>query len=179
MNEALLRSVAVSPAIFSERALLENLFQFYAYDFSEFAGPDSGELQFNGDGRLDAYPFMNAYWTESDRWPLLIRVGGRLAGFALVNARSHTGEPIDRNMGEFFVARKYRRHGVAAAAVRQILTLHPGKWEIAIAARNIPAQAFWSKTISTAPNVSELASREMDDSQWRGPILTFVAASPN
>ena len=102
--------INVAPASAAERPLLEGLFQFYVYDFAEFATPELTAFEFDEAGRLAAYPHMDTYWNNADRWPLLIRVDGRTAGFALVNTQSHCGEPIDRNMGEFFVARRYRRH---------------------------------------------------------------------
>jgi len=39
-----------------------------------------------------------------------------LAGFALLNDKSHTGDKVDRNVAEFFVLRKYRGSGIATAA---------------------------------------------------------------
>jgi predicted acetyltransferase len=78
-------------------------------------------------------------------------------------------------MAEFFVARKHRRHGVGAEAVRQILALYPGRWEVAVVARNPNAQAFWPWVIAASPNVSDLVRHEGDGEQWRGPIWSFRA----
>jgi predicted acetyltransferase len=82
---------------------------------------------------------------------------------------------VERNMGEFFVLRKYRRRGVASEAVRQVLAAYPGRWEVAVVARNAAAQSFWPRAIAAAPNVSELERREGDGEHWRGPIWTFLA----
>ena len=169
--------VAVSIASAAERRLVENLFQFYVYDFSEFSGAATAEFEFDSNGRFAPSPSMDAYWTQADRKPLLIRSGGRLAGFALLNKHAHSGAPVDWNMGEFFIARKFRRSGVASEALRQILAAYPGVWEIAIAGRNAPAKAFWPKAIAAAPNMSRLTSQEINDDRWRGPIWTFAAAA--
>ena len=120
---------------------------------------------------------MDAYWTDPDRWPLLIRVNGEAAGFALINTHSHHGGQVERNMGEFWVARKHRRGGVGAEALRQILALHPGRWEVAIAERNLAARAFWPRAIAAAPNVRELRETAGDGEHWIGPIWTFEALS--
>ena len=80
--------------------VIEGLFQFYAHDFSEFAAPDSTAFDFNEEGRFFEYPHMASYWCGADRWPLVIRVDGRTAGFALVNTLSHCGETIDRESRE-------------------------------------------------------------------------------
>ena len=168
-------SVEVAPATLADKPLIEGLFQFYAYDFSELEPVGSRDFAFTADGRFEAYPYMDAYWSEPDRWPLLIRVGGEAAGFALINTHSHRGGSVERNMGEFWVARKHRRAGVGAEALRRILALHPGRWEVAIAERNTAAQAFWPRAIAAAPNVRELKETAGDGEHWTGPIWTFVA----
>jgi predicted acetyltransferase len=76
-------------------------------------------------------------------------------------------------MAEFFVARKYRRCGVATEAVRQILALYPGHWEIAAAERNAAARAFWPDALAAAPNICQLVRLEGDSERWRGPIWSF------
>ena len=169
--------LTVSAASSAERPLIEGLFQFYAHDFSEFAAPDSTAFDFNEEGRFFEYPHMASYWCGADRWPLVIRVDGRTAGFALVNTLSHCGETIDRNMAEFFVARRYRRHGNASEAARQIFERYPGRWEVAVAVRNLPAVSFWPKAIERAPTVSNVEQREQNDERWRGPIWHFDASS--
>lgn len=106
----------------------------------------------------------------------LILLKDKLVGFALLNTRSHRGGTIERNMGEFFIARKHRRRGLATEAVRQILMTYPGRWEVAVVERNLAAKAFWPKAIAAAPNVSELIRLEGDGEHWRGPIWSFFAA---
>jgi predicted acetyltransferase len=64
-----------------------------------------------------------------------------LVGFALVNTQSHHGSSIEHNMGEFFVARKYRRLGVATKAAGEILRQYPGAL-VAVAERNLAARMF-------------------------------------
>jgi predicted acetyltransferase len=167
------KRVSVTPAAKVERPLVEALFQFYAYDFSEMEPTGSADFEFNAQGRFDDYTYMADYWRDANRWPLLIRLDGRLAGFALVNARSHRGGSVERNMAEFFVARKFRREGVATEAVRQILALHPGRWEVAVVERNAAAKAFWPRAIAAAPTVRDLERVEGDGVHWMGPIWTF------
>lgn len=168
--------VRVTPAGEAERALIEGLFQFYLYDFSEMEPPEATDLVFEEDGRYRPFPPLATYWDEADRWPLLIRVGGRPAGFALINTHSHKGGHVARNMGEFFVARKYRGGAIATEALRQVLALHPGPWEVAVVARNARAKVFWPRALAAA-GVRELVLDERDDDHWKGPIWSFVAAS--
>ena len=169
------RQVSVTPAGAAERPLIEGLFQFYVYDFSELEPSGSSALSFNDAGLFDPYSHLPEYWTAPDRWPLLIRVDGQLAGFVLINTLSHRGGAVERNMAEFFVARKYRGDGVAAEALHQVFALHPGRWEVAVVARNARALAFWPRAIAAAPTVRDLERLERDDEHWKGPIWTFVA----
>lgn len=167
--------LSVTPALPAEQPLIANLFQLYTYDFSELEPAGSERFEVGADGRFEDYPYLPAYWTEADRWPLLIRLGDAVVGFALVNTHSHlTGGPVERNMAEFFVLRKHRRGGLATRAVAQVLKRHPGRWEVAVAARNTSALAFWPRALAAA-GVSGLERLEGDGEHWTGPIWTFVA----
>jgi len=169
-------SVGVTIAGVAEKALIARLAQFYIYDFSELEPVESPRLTFDEHGAFSPLPQFDAYWTEEGRHALLIRADGAPAGFALINTHSHRGGTIERNMGEFFVARKYRRRGVAREAVGRVLSLYPGRWEVAVAERNTAAKAFWPQAIAAAPNVSGLVRLEGDGTHWRGPIWTFTAS---
>jgi predicted acetyltransferase len=169
--------IRVERASTAERALIEGMSRFYIYDFSEMESAGSDEMDFDQRGDFGVLPYLPEYWTESGRHALLIRLGDKPVGFALINTHSHRGGSIERNMGEFFVARKYRRRGVAAEAVGQILALYPGRWEVAVVERNIAAKAFWPRAIAAAPNASDLVRLEGDGEHWRGPIWTFLAST--
>jgi len=166
--------VTLETAAPERRAALENLFQLYTHDFSDFwTDREDGELE--EDGRFPAYVYLDSYWTELDRTPFLIRAGGRLAGFALINRFSHSGLPLDHAVAEFFVVRKHRRSGVGFAAATQIIGARPGLWELAVARRNTGALPFWRRVTSAiaGPAVEEI---NRDDTLWDGPILRFRSA---
>jgi predicted acetyltransferase len=166
--------VTISRAEPFERSLIEGLFQFYIYDFSEFEAAGSDRFDVNAEARFEPYPLLDQYWRDPDCVPLLIRVGGELAGFALINAFAHSGGACDRSMAEFFIMRKYRRDGVGAAAVADVLALYPGRWEIAVARRNVPAIAFWPRVVGALARVKDLTIADFDTEMWRGPILQFT-----
>ena len=166
--------VDVTLAQASERVLIEGLFQFYIYDFSELEPPASEDFEPGPDGRFAAYPHLDSYWSDKTCTPLIIRRDGRPAGFALINAVSRSGQPVDRNMAQFFVMRKHRRAGVAQAAVRTILTRYPGRWEAAIVERNTAGRAFWPAAIAATPGVTGLITLQGDGVHWTGPILSFT-----
>lgn len=163
--------VEIGPARADEREILENLFQLYVHDFSEqWAGTERGELE--EDGRFAHYP-LESYWREAGRIALLLRVGGHLAGFALINDHAHSGRPAERNMAEFFVVRKHRRGGVGLAAARAIFRRYPGLWELAVARQNTGALAFWRKTIRAPTIAREIEETMTDGPRWDGTIFRF------
>ena len=175
--QAVAEAVSVKLASSSERRVIEGLSQFYIYDFSEMEPTDSSKLEFDDQGSYPLLPNLDSYWRLEAFWPLLIRLEQSLVGFALINTHSHGGGSVEHNMAEFFVARKYRRRGVATEAARRIFARYPGFWEVAVAARNLRALAFWSHALAEAPNVGQLAMREGDGAHWRGPIWSFRTAA--
>ncbi|HEY9217585.1 MAG TPA: acetyltransferase [Phenylobacterium sp.] len=164
-------AVTLEPAQPHHAVAIANMMQLYTHDFSEqWAGQDRGEL--GEDGLFDAYPYLDSYWSEPDRVPLLIRNAGALAGFCLLNRHAHGAQPVDRNMAEFFVVRKHRSAGVGAAAASLAFAAYPGVWEVAVARRNLRALPFWRRTIETLPNLRDL--HELTDAtDWDGTIFRF------
>ena len=156
----------------SQRETLANLVQLYIHDFSEFLSTKR-KLSVEEDGRFADLLRLEDYWTEADRSVWFIRAGGELAGFALLNARSHCERPVDFNMGEFFVMRTFRRDGIGARAAIDLIQMHPGQWEIAVSARNPPALAFWPRVITSA-DAREVEQIEGDGEAWTGPIWRFA-----
>lgn len=160
-------AIALSPVTKAERPVLENLMQLYIYDWSELRALDVA-----ADGRFPEYP-LDAYWEEDGRHALLLRVDGRLAGFALVSARSRlTGAPGVFDMAEFFVMRRYRRRGVGLRAATAAFDRFKGPWEIRQHDENAAATAFWRRAIDryTRGNYREV---RWNDGAWIGPVQTF------
>jgi len=165
-------AVEIVAALPEDRAALANMMQLYSHDFSElWAGGPRGEL--GPDGLFTAYP-LDAWWREPGHIPLVVKVGGFLAGFALLDRMSHTGQPLDRNMAEFFIVRKHRRSGVGTAAARAIFNRYPGRWETAIARANQAALAFWRAAIE--PLAEEVELVDVESALWDGPVLRFRIA---
>src|SRR5262245_9820874 len=93
-----------------QEAVFAQLMQLYYYDLSELVGVEIGDA-----GR---FPFAHhrSYWADGRYHPFLIRAGGHLAGFSVVDTRSRlTGEPL-RDMSQFFVLRRHRGGGVGERA---------------------------------------------------------------
>ncbi len=156
----------------SQRGTLANLVQLYIHDFNDFLTPER-KIGVGDDGRFGDVLQMDRYWSEADRAVWFIRAGDALAGFALLNRHSHCERPVDFNMGEFFIARPYRRDGIGARAAIDLINMHTGQWEIAVGARNAPALTFWPRVVAAA-NASDVERVNGDGKQWTGPITRFV-----
>ena len=155
----------------SERVLLENLAQFYSYDFSEVL-----EMHVDEDGRFGDVD-LTPYWVDEWKHPFLIRVDDKLAGFALISERSKiTGKSGVFDVTEFFVLRRFRRHGVGRAAAFAAFDRFGGPWEVRQREENPDATAFWRRTID------EYTRGDYEETRWIRPqwseiVQTFSTAS--
>ena len=127
--------IEVIEAELGDKPVLRNLLELYQHDFSAF---EDADVDSHG---LYGYRYLDNYWTEPDRHPLLFRVDGNWAGFALVRA----GAPHD--MAEFFVMRRYRRSGVGTTIAREVFARFPGEWQVRQMTTNTAATAFWTRAI--------------------------------
>jgi predicted acetyltransferase len=138
-----LPNLEVIPATADQESILANLLELYAHDFSEFH-----ELELGPDGRF-GYPALPLYWRDPHRHPFLVRSEGHWVGFVFVVR----GSPLSEDetiwdMAEFFVARRYRRHGVGTQVAQKIWQQFPGPWEVRVLASNRAAHSFWEQAIA-------------------------------
>jgi len=160
-------TISLDPAETTERAALENLMQLYIYDWSELRPLDVAD-----DGRFHDHA-LDAFFEDEWRHPLLLRVDGRLAGFALVSERSRlTGTAGVFDMAEFFVMRRYRRKGVGLAAAWAAFDRFKGPWEVRQQDENVVATAFWRRAIDRYTHGSYREVR-WNDTAWIGPVQMF------
>ncbi|MBN1934876.1 MAG: GNAT family N-acetyltransferase [Anaerolineae bacterium] len=157
-------NVQIDKATVSDQVVLRQLLELYLYDFSPLDGSDVDEHGTFG------YPYLDHYWTEAGRHPFLVRVDGKLAGFALV--RQIDDEPPRTEMAEFFIMRKYRGQGVGRQVATTLFDRFPGCWRVGQETSNTPAQAFWRGVIGRYTN-GKFEEIRVED--WDGPMQTFVA----
>ena len=119
---------------------IENLMQFYLYDFSEWL-----PLKLGGHGFFNFQPLLN-YWRNPATRPFLIKVDGELAGFVTVDDVVHL-PGAHFNIGYLFVSRRFRGQGVARFVVSTLLNQFPGQWQIFHIDANQPARAFWARVM--------------------------------
>ena len=154
-------TVHIAPIGATEDDVLAALLQLYVYDFSEALALDVGD-----DGRFRVPP------TEG-RDAFLVRVDGKLAGFALHQGKSRiSGEAGVHDVAELFVLQRYRRSGVGEHAARWLFDRFPGRWEVRQRAENARAIAFWRRVIDryTAGRFDE---EVLSDERWHGPVQRF------
>ena len=121
--------------------VLRNLFEHYLHDMAQWFEFDT-EL----DGRY-SYPTnevwekgYDVYFAYAESMPI---------GFGLVgSAESWTGNAAMRDMDEFFVIRRYRRHGVGATFANHLWDQYPGDWLVRVLQGNLPAMPFWRGIIA-------------------------------
>jgi predicted acetyltransferase len=152
----------VLPATREEMHVIANLFELYAHDFSEFHSVECGT-----DGRF-GYPDLSLYWSEAGRYPFLIKVDGKLAGFALIRKLSPvSGHDAAWDMAEFFVLRAYRRRGVGQAAAHCVWRQFPGLWQVRVMRANQTAHRFWQCAIAEfAGEAMSLTHAENAGEMW-------------
>ena len=93
------------------------------------------------------------YNLHFDRWPegycghpFMVRVDGRLAGFALI--KQIPDDHVDFDVGEFFIVRRFRGRGVGKTVAQRLFDRFPGRWEVRQMLGHGPAQTFWRRVIA-------------------------------
>jgi len=164
--------ITLDVATESDAPLLANLLELYIHDLSDvFSG-----LQVGPDGRF-GYRRLPLYWSQPDRrFPFLIRVGGRVAGFALIQRGSPANPDSDVfDVEEFFVLRQYRRAGVGRDAAALLWKRLPGWWTVRVAEDNRRALSFWREVIAKYTNESAAESIVLRDERiWR--VFSFASS---
>lgn len=163
------KHVEIAKASAGQKPLLARLMQFYLYDFSELATLDEAHGDLNDDGEFHCEHF-DSYWTDPDREPLLINLGQKAVGFALINSWSASGLGTENSIAEFFILRKYRRARLGTRAATKIIGDRPGQWEIPIALCNQPALEFWRSVVLTLQDW-EFEEIKGDGNRWSGTVL--------
>ncbi len=131
--------IALKEMTAENRRILEQMFQYYLYDMSEFTGWSLSE-----DGSF-SYPtdLLTPYWQEQDHYPYFITCNDEVAGFCLL--RRLSGDRIIWDMGQFFVLRKFRRHKLGEMAFEKAISLHTGQWQVRVLIANKPASILEKK----------------------------------
>jgi predicted acetyltransferase len=142
-------TVTLRQAELDDRPVLRRLLADYLFEF---------------DGRTEPYPYLDAYWEEPERLPLLIEADGETVGFCLIR-RQAAGWSI----AEFSVVPTRRRAGVGAAVVGELAVRARAEGAAYLEAKVHPdnrgALPFW-----LAVGFTEVEARDTDATVTRRPL---------
>lgn len=127
--------VSVRLANVHDRPVAERLWLMFRHDLS---GPSGVLPEPDGTFRSDR---LEAAFTDDDWAPYLLNSGEHPVGLAFVRGLSAP----TRVLNTLFVVRGARRAGIGLRAVRRVVALHPGPWEVAFQDDNAPAVGFWRR----------------------------------
>jgi predicted acetyltransferase len=133
----------LDPATPDDVAELSDLLELYQFELRTIFGLVRGP-----DGRF-GYARLPRYWSEPDtHFPFLIRIGERVAGFALATRGSPaTDDPHVLDVAELYVRTTERRAGVARRAAGLLWDRLPGPWTVRVAQANAAGVAFWDAVV--------------------------------
>ena len=141
--------------------LLQNLFEHYIYDMSEWF-----EIDTDADGRY-AYDTSSLWVTGYGIY--LAKVGDSIAGFAIAGpADEWLGDTGVNDVHEFFIIRRFRRNGFGQRMANLLWNERPGEWLVRVLESNTPAVLFWRTAITSHTRGSyEEQGRIVKGRPWR------------
>lgn len=152
----------------ADKLPLLRMLELYQYELSDIWDQD---LDCHGE-----YGYaLDRYWRDPSCQPFVALMHGHYAGFALADAGSRIAKGRHW-MDQFFVLKKYRRHGVGKALALHVFASLPGYWEVGQMRGNSRAQSFWRSTIAdyTQGNFQE---HTLSTGPWQGSIQCFSSGA--
>lgn len=148
-----------------QKLILANLLELYLHDLSE-----SLPLSVDQESGRFGYAYLDTYWTETRRQAYFIKVGGKIAGFVMVNDHLLVLKQ-GRAIAEFFVMRAYRRRGLGQKALNQLFAQCGGAWEVAVHSNNLGALKFWRESLLQISSTCEESA--LEDHGLRKQVFTL------
>lgn len=136
--------------------LIRNLYQFYAYESSDWEQEDV-----EVDGRFYIHEeHLARYWQDPQWSANLILIDGFIAGFLLVE-RSEFAALNALELADLFILKRYRRKGIGRAIASQVLMSGEFDWLVRFYDQDETAQAFWRAVLDNLPR--PVRAIELDD----------------
>lgn len=133
MNNYLYRKVQFSVP---DKVLFENMYRDYVTELGQY----SVRIKYN----LITSREINSIYNNELLMKFFVSNGeGEIVGFCLVGFGDNTHTETDYYIAEFYILPEYRNNGIATAAVKELLSLFPGKYCYHILKENIIARQFW------------------------------------
>lgn len=146
-----------------QKTALWNMLQKYLYEMTKYYDDAMAP-----DGNFP-YRYFAAYFAgEPGREAFFFRSGQKVVGFAMINTHSFNGAAVDHCLAEFTIFPAFRHQGMASAAVKELFSARPGKWQLKYSAENETGMRFWQKVLSPChPQEEKLDGAES--------LVSFVA----
>lgn len=143
--------VSLVQATMKDYPIIQNMARFYVYDRSGYMGWGCEE-----NGMFECIDFKH-YFEDRDKKAFIVKVENELAGFILLDKETLIN-PIDWNLGEFFILKKFQNKAVGKYVAKEIFRKFHGKWLVAVMPQNIKALTFWRNVIGEVAknNVTEI-----------------------
>lgn len=154
--------IKLEKATYKDKEVFENLFQLFAYDFSDLNGMDLCD-----DGKYHGLNDMEDYYSKDNYCSFFVKVEEKLAGLAVLRF-----DEDSNYLRHFFIIRKFRRKKVGQNSVHMIFKLYPGTWRVSPFDYNKPAIAFWEKVFDVYSEGNYVTQRRRDN---RGPEFIMVS----
>ncbi len=152
-----------------EAELIRNLYQYYAYESSDWEQEDV-----EADGRFYIHDeHLNRYWQDPQWSANLLLVDGCIAGFLLIEGSELPG--IDAlELADLFILKRYRRKGIGRAIATQVLCSGEADWLVRFFDQDEVSQAFWRTVLDNLPRPVQTIELE-DDPQLVSYLITRAA----
>ena len=163
-----MNAIEIRRATREDRPALQRMLELYQHDLSDIWDQDV-----DTDG-LYGY-VLDKYWSIDGCVPFVATVGGRYAGFALADGAVKVEAEVGSAghwMDQFFVLKKYRRHGLGRHLARAVFDALPGNWEVGQMLGNLPAQHFWRALIAEYTQ-GQFTEHELRGGRWEGFVQVF------
>ncbi|MGG2395781.1 GNAT family N-acetyltransferase [Pseudomonas sp. SH1-B] len=137
--------IELVPTDADQLPLIANLYQFYAYESSDWEQEDV-----ETDGRFYIHePHLQRYWQESGWSANLVLADGFIAGFLLIEQSELPGLDVPE-FADLFILKRYRRRGIGRALVQQVMG-NEQPWLLRYYHQDEVAQTFWQQLLSEWP----------------------------
>ena len=138
-----------------EENILQNLLEFYLYDFNFFYEDD-----LNDNGRFE-FIDTNEYFTKEKYEAFFIRVKDKLAGFILINNNTELIKNGTR-IEEFWIMPKYRKGYFAFSVLKEVFSRYQNEIEFIILEQN----KRWLKAINYFINKNYTILEKEEITKW-------------
>lgn len=152
-----------------EAELIRNLYQYYAYESSDWEQEDV-----EVDGRFYIHDeHLARYWQDPQWSANLLLVDGYIAGFLLIENSELPG--IDAlELADLFILKRYRRKGIGRAIASQVLCSGAANWLVRFYDQDEVSQAFWRTVLDNLPRPVQTLELD-DDPQLVSYLITRAA----